>query len=116
MPISVSVGISTYPDGGEDATALLQNGDVAMYQAKAIGRNCYRFFTPDMSRAPSDQLDFAVALNRALVNEEFDVYFQPLIDLRTGEVDGLEALLRWRTERWGMVAPGDFIPLEKRTD
>ena len=50
VPISVSVGISTYPDGGEDATALLQNGDVAMYQAKAIGRNCYRFFTPDMSR------------------------------------------------------------------
>jgi diguanylate cyclase (GGDEF)-like protein len=111
VPISVSVGISTYPDGGEDATALLQNGDVAMYQAKAIGRNCYRFFTPDMSRAPGDQLDFAVALNRALVNEEFEVYFQPLIDLRTGEVDGLEALLRWRTERWGMVAPGDFIPL-----
>ena len=72
VPMSVSVGISSYPDGGDDATSLLQNGDAAMYEAKSLGRNCYRFFTPDMARAGVDQLEFAVALNHALANGEFD--------------------------------------------
>jgi diguanylate cyclase (GGDEF)-like protein len=115
VPISVSVGISSYPDGGDDATSLLQNGDMAMYQAKALGRNRYRFFKPEMSRGGTDRMEFAVALNHALANHEFEVHYQPLIDLRSGEVNGVEALLRWRNERWGMVAPGDFIPLAEES-
>ena len=68
-----------------------------------------------MSRAGSDQLEFAVALNRALANNEFVIHYQPLIDLCNGEVDGVEALLRWRNERWGMVMPGDFIPAVEKS-
>jgi diguanylate cyclase (GGDEF)-like protein len=115
VPISVSVGISSYPDGGDDATSLLQNGDAAMYQAKSLGRNCYRFFTPDMVRAGANQLEFAVALNHALANHEFELLYQPLIDLRTGQVEGVEALLRWRNERWGIVTPADFIPVAEES-
>src|SRR5271170_3289229 len=115
VPISVSVGISSYPDGGDDATSLLQNGDAAMYQAKSLGRNCYRFFTPDMTRAGANQLEFAVALNHALDNHEFELLYQPLIDLRTGQVEGVEALLRWRNDRWGIVTPADFIPVAEES-
>ncbi len=64
-----------------------------------------------MARPGVDQLEFAVALNHALANHEFEIYYQPLIDMRSGQVVGVEALLRWRSERWGMVTPGDFIPL-----
>jgi diguanylate cyclase (GGDEF)-like protein len=115
VPVSVSVGISSYPDGGDDATSLLQNVDTAMYEAKSLGRNCYRFFTPDMARAGADRLEIAVALKHALGNDEFEVHYQPLVDIRTGDVSGLEALLRWRHEKLGAVAPGDFIPVAEET-
>ena len=115
VPVSVSVGISSYPDGGDDVTSLLQNVDTAMYEAKSLGRNCYRFFTPDMARAGADRLEVAVALKHALANEEFEVYYQPMMDIATGEVSGLEALLRWRNEKLGMVMPSDFIPVAEET-
>src|SRR5271163_148546 len=115
VPVSVSVGISSYPDGGEDVTSLLQNVDIALHEAKALGRNCYQFFTPDMARAGADKLEFAVALNHALAKDEFELVYQPLVDMVTGEVSGLEALLRWRSEELGLVRPDDFIPLAEET-
>jgi diguanylate cyclase (GGDEF)-like protein len=111
VPVSVSLGVASYPDGGEDVTSLLHNVDAAMYEAKSLGRNCYRFFTPDMAQAGADKLEFSVALNHALANHEFEIRFQPLVDIATGEVDGLEALLRWRNAKFGAVMPSDFIPL-----
>jgi diguanylate cyclase (GGDEF)-like protein len=115
VPTSVSLGISTYPDGGDDATSLVHNGDAAMHEAKALGGNCYRFCSPAASRSGPDQLEIAVGLHRALAHGEFVIHYQPLVDLRTGEIDGVEALLRWRHERWGLVAPGDFIPLAEES-
>jgi diguanylate cyclase (GGDEF)-like protein len=111
IPISASVGVSSYPDGGEDATSLLQNVDAAMYEAKSAGRNCYRFFTPEVARAGANKLEFTVALKQALDRGEFEIHYQPLVDMATGEVGCLEALLRWRHEEWGMVMPSDFVPL-----
>ena len=115
VPISVSVGISSYPDGGDDVTSLLQNVDTAMSEAKALGRNCYRFFSPGMARAGADKLEFAVALNHALDRNEFELNYQPLVDIVTGEVSGLEALLRWRSGKLGLVMPDNFIPLAEET-
>jgi diguanylate cyclase (GGDEF)-like protein len=115
VPVSVSVGISSYPDGGDDVTSLLQNVDTAMYEAKSLGRNCYRFFNPDLARARADRMEIAVELKHALGKNEFEVYYQPLADMRTGGVFGLEALLRWRNEKLGTVMPSDFIPLAEET-
>jgi diguanylate cyclase (GGDEF)-like protein len=115
VPVSISIGISSYPDGGEDATTLLQNVDLALYEAKSLGRNCYRFFTPDMARAGADKLEFTMALNHAVENEEFEICYQPLVDTKTGEISGLEALLRWRNDKLGLVMPSNFIPLAEET-
>jgi diguanylate cyclase (GGDEF)-like protein len=115
VTVSISIGIATYPDGGVDTTSLLQNADIAMYRAKAHGRNGYQFFSSDMAQAGADKLQLKMALSRALDKQEFEVFFQPIVNIKTGEVSGLEALLRWRNENLGMVMPGDFIPLTEET-
>jgi diguanylate cyclase (GGDEF)-like protein len=115
IPVSVSIGVSSYPAGCDDATSLLQNADVAMYQAKSSGRNRYRFFSAEMGRPEGSNLEFHVSLNEALAKEEFEIHYQPLVDLRSGQIAGVEALLRWRSGPWGLVMPGEFISLAEES-
>jgi diguanylate cyclase (GGDEF)-like protein len=115
VTITVSVGITTYPDGGINATSLMHNVDTAMYGAKARGRNLCQHFSPEMAQAGADKLALKMALSRALDNREFELLFQPILDTRTGEVRALEALLRWRSKSLGLVMPSDFIPLAEET-
>lgn len=115
IPVSVSIGISSYPEGGQDAASLLHNADMAMYRAKMLGRNGYQFYAPDLNRPDAGKLDIQAELSHALANGEFELHYQPIVDVKTGEVKGLEALLRWRNEKLGLVMPDDFIPLAEKT-
>ena len=115
VPFSVSVGVATFPEGGEGATTLLHNADLALYGAKTAGRNCIQSFTTDLALAGANKLKLKTALAHALENREFQLLFQPIVNLKTGKVSGLEALLRWRSEALGLVLPDDFIPLAEET-
>lgn len=106
---SCSVGITIYPDDGADVTALLKNADIAMYRSKSEGRGLYRFFTPEMNREAQERLALENQLRGAVRNRDFELHYQPQLSLATGEVLGVEALLRWRTEL-GLVPPAKFIP------
>lgn len=113
--VTLSIGVSIYPDDGEDEKTLLKNADIAMYQAKDAGRNNCKFFTPEMNERIVKRLDLEKRLKRAVANEEFLPYYQPQIDIRTGEVTGVEVLLRWRDPDKGLVPPGEFITLAEET-
>jgi diguanylate cyclase (GGDEF)-like protein len=115
VSVSLSVGIAIYPDGGDDATSLMQSADIAMYRAKARGRNCYQIFSPDMAQATAKRFELKSALARAIERNELELLYQPLIDTGTGRVHGLEALIRWRSQRMGVVLPTEFIPLAEET-
>jgi len=106
---SCSVGITMYPDDGTEMTDLLKNADIAMYRSKSEGRGLYRFFTPEMNREAQDRLALENQLRTAVKNREFELHYQPQLSLETGEVMGVEALVRWRTEV-GLVPPAKFVP------
>ena len=109
--VSASIGISMYPEDGDSNATLFQNADIAMYRAKAAGRNGYCFFKAHMSAETRTRLTLETALHRALERREFELHYQPRIDLKTMRVTGMEALIRWNHPQLGMVAPLDFIPL-----
>lgn len=109
--ISASIGIAIYPDDGDDFEALLRHADAAMYDAKMSGKNAFRFYTEDMNRAAQDKLTLRASLHDALKQGEFDVHYQPQVNLSTQEITGVEALTRWNHPELGMVAPDRFIPL-----
>ena len=113
--ITTSVGISLYPDDGEDPEALLKNADAAMYRAKEIGRNTYQYFSIDMNTKASERLALETDLRHALEREEFLVHYQPQVDLNTGQIIGMEALVRWQHPDLGLVPPAKFIPLAEDT-
>ncbi len=113
--LTVSMGISIYPDDGEDAETLLRNADIAMYQAKEEGKNNYRFFTPAMNERILRRLDLEGRLRKAVENEEFVLHYQPEVDLKTGEIRGMEALIRWQDPERGLVSPSEFISLAEDT-
>jgi len=115
VPVSVSVGVTAYPGGGEDASSLLHNADIAMYRAKVQGRNRYQLFSEDMATIGANKLELKMALSRALDNRELELLYQPIVDVKTDEVSGLEVLLRWRNERSGLLIPSDFLPLAEET-
>ncbi|MGH8029987.1 MAG: putative bifunctional diguanylate cyclase/phosphodiesterase, partial [Arenimonas sp.] len=104
-----SVGISLYPADGTDAETLMRNADTAMYHAKESGRGNFRYFTPDMNVAAQQRLTLESALRRAIENEEFEVHYQPVFDLATRSIVGLEALLRWHPRGRDPVSPAEFI-------
>jgi len=108
---TASIGISLYPEDGEIPEDLLKNADTAMYSAKAEGRNGFKAFSYAMAAASSRKRQLEIALNRALIAEEFELLYQPQVDLRDGTVIGIEALLRWRSKELGLVMPTEFIPL-----
>jgi diguanylate cyclase (GGDEF)-like protein len=115
VPVSVSVGVCTLSDGDSDAEVLLKRVDAAMYRAKARGRSCFQVFTSDMIGHSRNQLQLYAALGHALEHQEFELYYQPLMDCATGELTGFEALLRWNSREFGRVLPGDFITLAEES-
>jgi diguanylate cyclase len=113
--VSASIGIARYPEDGADSTTLLQRADAAMYHVKNSGRGGFQFFTSEI-RAPSrERLKLEDGLRRALARREFELHYQPKVDVRTGRIVGSEALIRWRHPELGLVPPLDFIPLAEET-
>jgi diguanylate cyclase (GGDEF)-like protein len=108
---TASMGIAVFPEHGSDADQLLRNADIALYQAKASGRNNFKFFATAMSVAFGERIFYEQALARALGTEQLYLEYQPLVDLRSGEMTGLEALLRWNHPERGLVPPLTFIPI-----
>lgn len=111
---SASIGISLYPDDGEDAAVILHAAESAMHQAKEQGRNRFRFYTREINVGALARLELEAALRRALAGNEFELHFQPKADLHNGRFAGAESLLRWRRDGV-LVAPGEFIGLAEKT-
>ena len=112
---SGSIGIAMYPRDGEDSTTLLKCADSAMYRSKGQGGNDYAFYTAEMGAQAYEHLRMEGALQRALQRDEFLLHYQPVVDIETGVVTGVEALLRWQPLDRPMVSPADFIPLAEET-
>ena len=107
--VSASIGIALYPRDGEDLDTLLKNADVAMYHAKAQGRSRFSFYHDAMRAASAQHLSIEHDLRKALEGEQFELYYQPQIEIRTGKIVGIEALIRWNHPTLGMLSPGQFI-------
>lgn len=112
---STSIGVTLWPDDEEDFESLLRNADIAMYRAKEAGGNAYQFYSSDMTGKARSWLTLENELRAALARQEFELYYQPLLDLHTGQIEAAEALLRWHHPERGMVAPGAFIPFSEET-
>jgi diguanylate cyclase (GGDEF)-like protein/PAS domain S-box-containing protein len=113
--VSGSVGIAVYPEDGRDAQTLMKNADTAMFHGKSLGKNTYQYFTAQMNIAVKRRMTLETALRRAVMQKNFVLHYQPQINLETGEIIAVEALVRWQTEDSGTVMPGDFIPLAEET-
>ena len=113
--VSGSIGLALYPDDGRDAATLLKNADTAMFHGKALGKNTYQFFTPQMNIAVKRRAAMESNLRAAVKQGDFSMVYQPQIDLNTGEIVALEALVRWVSEDSGMMMPSEFIPLAEET-
>jgi diguanylate cyclase (GGDEF)-like protein/PAS domain S-box-containing protein len=111
LHITASVGIATYPDDGTDAETLMNNADFAMYHAKDSGRNNYQFFKADMNARAVERQSLEDGLRHALERQEFELHYQPKMNLETGSIIGVEALIRWRHPQRGLVSPTQFIPI-----
>jgi diguanylate cyclase (GGDEF)-like protein len=115
LHVPTSIGVSVYPDDGLDAETLIKNADTAMYQAKENGHPCYQFFTPAMNVRAVAQQSIEETLRRAVERQESNPHDQPKVDLRTGEITGAEALIRWTHPVRGMISPAEFIPVAEDT-
>jgi diguanylate cyclase (GGDEF)-like protein/PAS domain S-box-containing protein len=109
--ITTSIGVSTYPTDGSDVERLTQSADAALHRSKEHGRDNYQLYSPEMNARAVERLSLENRLRQALQNEQFVLYYQPLIDLRSERILGAEALLRWLHPELGLLSPGDFIPL-----
>lgn len=113
--MSTSIGISLYPDDGGDLETLVKQADTAMYFAKEQGRNNYKFFMTGLNIKANDRLAIENSLRKALEREEFVLHYQPQVDLESGLIVGLEALIRWNSSERGLVSPAVFIPIAEET-
>lgn len=113
--VGASVGISIYPQDGEQASTLIQHADSAMYRAKGDGRNTFCFYTPELTVAANLRIDMESRLRRAIAQEEFVLHYQPQLRIDSGEIIACEALLRWNEPHKGLVSPADFIPVAEET-
>ncbi|MGH8222179.1 MAG: EAL domain-containing protein [Woeseiaceae bacterium] len=115
LHVTVSMGISIYPDDGEDAEAVIRNADIAMYHAKEAGRNSHQFFRAQMNVRAVEQQSLESDLRHAVENDELELRFQRMINLSSGATSGVEALVRWRHPRRGIVMPDQFIPVAENS-
>lgn len=113
--ITTGIGISFYPTDGEDIDTLVKRADVAMYRSKADDKNKYCFYNPSMDAQSLERLTLQNSLRRAVENEDFILHYQPQVDVASGRVYGMEALVRWEDPERGLIPPGDFIPLAEDT-
>jgi EAL domain-containing protein (putative c-di-GMP-specific phosphodiesterase class I) len=113
--VTTSIGIALYPSDGDDAESLLRNADTAMYRAKEHGRDNYQLYTPAMNARIVERLALESNLRRGLERGEFEVYYQPQVNVRTEQVVGVEALVRWHHPERGLVLPAEFIPVAEET-
>jgi diguanylate cyclase (GGDEF)-like protein len=113
--IEASVGIALAPNDGLDPDQLLKNADTALYRAKSEGRGLYRFFEPEMDARMQARRTLEIDLRKALANGEFELFYQPLVDMQTEYVTGFEALIRWHHPERGLIVPLDFIPVAEET-
>jgi diguanylate cyclase (GGDEF)-like protein len=115
LRVTVSIGLSTYPDNGEDAETLIKNADTAMYHAKQSGRDNYQFFRPDMSLRAVERQSLEGQLRYALERQELLLHYQPKVNLKTGAITSVEALVRWQHPERGLLLPGQFLTIAEDT-
>jgi len=113
--LSASIGISTYPEDAQTGDEILRNADTAMYQAKKEGRNCFSFYESSFTHAIQQQLELEAELKTALIENEFEVYYQPQFTCKHNKLVSAEALVRWNHPKKGFLAPGDFIPTAEKS-
>lgn len=113
--LTASIGVSIYPNDGQDDETLLTNADIAMYRAKEKGKNNFEIFTEALNAKALERLEMENSLRRAIEYNEFVVHYQPKVDTNTEVVTGMEALVRWQHPNWGLVSPLKFIPLAEET-
>lgn len=113
--ISASIGISIFPQDGSDFDELIKNAETAMYQAKELEQNNFQHYSPEMNATTFEHLTMEHQLHKALDHEEFVVYYQPIIDIKTYSIIGAEALVRWSHPELGLVSPAEFIPIAEET-
>jgi len=111
LDIAGSIGISAYPEDGEDAETLIKNADTAMYHAKEKGRNNFQFFKPEMNRRALERQSLEGSLRHAIDRGEFLLHYQPKVNLLTGQITGVEALIRWQQSDRGLIPPSHFVPI-----
>lgn len=113
--ITPSIGIAIYPNDGSSTIDLLKNAEIAMYNAKASGKNKYIFYSKDLNEKVNQRHQLENSMRKALEREDFELYYQPQVDLLTNEIIGVEALIRWHHQDLGMILPTDFIPIAEET-
>ncbi|MDJ0962130.1 MAG: EAL domain-containing protein [Acidimicrobiia bacterium] len=117
LRVTTSIGIALYPVDGQSAQELLRDADIAMYSAKAAGKNTYQYFTPELREKTSERLHLIDGLRRAVeAQRELDLLYQPKIDTETNEIIGVEALVRWNHPELGLILPDRFVPVAEETD
>ncbi|MEH6650656.1 MAG: EAL domain-containing protein [Motiliproteus sp.] len=115
LHVGASIGIALYPEDGEDAETLIQHADMAMYQAKEQGRNAFNYFTPALQERASSRLMLENQIRSGLENQQFELYYQPKLELHSRRVLGMEALIRWNHPDSGLIMPNDFIPVAEES-
>jgi diguanylate cyclase (GGDEF)-like protein len=115
LQLTSSMGISIYPQNGQNSEALIQQADIALYKAKENVGNTYTIYHPDMKQRSRRQFHLEMELRKALERKELLLFYQPLVDLQTGHMFGMESLVRWKHPECGIIPPGDFIPLAEET-
>ena len=113
--ISASIGVTVFPGDGGDVRTLIKNADQAMYEAKRLGRNRYHYFTQDMQALAISRLQLIGEMRKAIVEQQFELYYQPIVELSSGSIQKAEALLRWQHPTRGLIMPLEFIPLAEET-
>ncbi|WP_420474984.1 putative bifunctional diguanylate cyclase/phosphodiesterase [Noviherbaspirillum sp. ST9] len=115
LHVTTSIGAAVYPTDAEDVSELLSNADMAMYRAKEEGGNSFQFYSGEMTRRTKERLEIGNALVQALEREEFELFYQPKVDILSGRICGMEALIRWHHPLRGLVSPTAFIPVAEET-